>query len=280
MTVDRVVVTTFPGYFFSTILCLESVRRWVPNVGIDIIIDDFGLDSWPTYVTDCQNYIKSHYPENINYYLFSEIPSVDQARAGGWFRQQLIKLHLDQLLVTDNWMLIDADVVLKANPNLDMVPVYPHNAEPVNIGNRNYVKHLLAINNPWLDIESPTTFFCTSGIPIRHLSRELLTTLRSTVEEIHNRNFLELHLELIEQQQIVAYDPAAEKMIMSEFQLIEVFRNRMYGQPLPFSADNIMIPDFHHNSIKDWNLGQSHFSTLSIPDQYWKNLMDFSRTYI
>jgi hypothetical protein len=278
MTIDRVVVTTFPGYFFSTVLCLQSVEKFVSGTAVDIIVDDFGLDQWPTYVADCQLYIQSQCPNlEIKFYQFSQIATVDQARAGGWFRQQLIKLHLDQILDTDHWLLIDADVVLQDCPDIGTVPTLPHPPDPIGHGNRHYVKHMLRTDLPWLSIETETEFVCASGIPIRYLSRDLLTRLRSTVEQVHNKNFLELHLDLIAKQSIVAYDPGAAKMVMSEFQLIEYFRNRCYWQPLPLRPG---APDFHHTSIKDWNLGRNHFANIAVPDQYWKKLLEFSDSYI
>lgn len=278
MDFDRVAVTTFPGYFFSTARCLESVRQFVPNKGVDIVIDDFGLAEWPDYVEDCQAYIQSQFHDlDIKFYQFSQIPTVDRAQAGGWFRQQLIKLHLDQLLPTDHWLLIDADVVLKDYPDTTTVPSLPHPPDPIGIGNRHYVAHMLATDRAWLDQESETEFLCVSGIPIRYLTRDLLCSLRHCVETIHDTNFLELHLDLIAQQQLVAYDAAAVKMVFSEFQLIEFFRNRCYWQPLPLRRGTA---DFEHTSIKDWNWPQTHFGSVSVPEQYWKKLLNFSQTYI
>jgi hypothetical protein len=277
MPIDRVVVTTFPGYFFSTVLCLQSVEKFVSGAVVDIIIDDFGLDQWPDYVSECKKYIQSQCAGlKINFYLFSQIPDIDRARAGGWFRQQLIKLHLDQILDTDHWLLIDADVILKDYPDITTVPTLPHPPDPIGHGNRHYVQYMLNAAQPWLGQESETEFICASGIPIRYLSRELLTSLRSAVEQIHKRNFLELHLDLISQQSIVAYDPNAVKMIMSEFQLIEYFRNQCYWQSLPLRRG---APNFYHTSIKDWNLGIDHFNDIPVPEDTWNKLLNFAQTY-
>ena len=40
MKIDRVVITTFPGYFFITKLCIRSIKKYFPHLPIDIIIDD------------------------------------------------------------------------------------------------------------------------------------------------------------------------------------------------------------------------------------------------
>lgn len=277
MNIDRVVVTTFPGYFFSTALCLQSIQQYVPDTGVDIIIDDFGLTAWPDYVQDCKTYIQSQFADlDIQFYQFSQIPTVDQARAGGWFRQQLIKLHLDQILPTDRWLVVDADVILKARPNNNTVPTLSHPPDPIGIGNRLYVKYMFNTEIPWLTAETETKFLCASGIPIRYITKDLLCGLRSRVEQVHNKNFLDLHLELIAQQQLVAWDPQAQTMIMSEFQLIEYYRNRCYWQSLPIQHG---AADFAHTSIKDWKLGQAHFETVAVPDQYWKKLTAFAQTH-
>jgi hypothetical protein len=271
MNLDRVVITTFPGYFFSTILCLQSVRQHLPELAIDLIIDDFDLDAWPSYVQDCQQYIASQLPDvPITYHLFSSLPAVDQAQAGGWFRQQLIKLHLDQLLDSNHWALIDADVVLLDRPDFSTVPVLPRLPSPVDLGNRLYVEYMLGTPKPWLGDHSD--FLCASGIPIRYISSTLLASLRHIVERNHAKNFLSLHLELIQQQHLVAFDANATKMVMSEFQLIEVYRNQFFKSPLPLRRG---ANAFTHTSIKDWNLQKDHFGDITIPEHHWQNLLCF-----
>ena len=277
MNIERVVVTTFPGYFFSTALCLQSIQQHVPGIGVDIIIDDFGLAAWPDYVSDCETYIRDQFPDlDLQFYQFSQIPTVDRAGAGGWFRQQLIKLHLDQILDTDRWLLIDADVVLHEPPDISTVPVLPHPPDPIGIGNRLYIKHMLGTGKPWLFGESEHKFVCASGIPIRYITRDLLTSLRNHIESVIDCNTLELHLDLIAKQQLVAYDPDAKTMVMSEFQLIEVYRNQFYSKPVPLRQGTAK---FEHTSIKDWRQTPGYFGTVAVPDQYWQKLLQFSDAY-
>jgi hypothetical protein len=278
MQVDRVVVTTFPGYFFSTALCLQSIEKYFPGPSIEIIVDDFDLTLWPNYVNDCKTYITQHFPNlKINFYLFSQLSGVDRARAGGWFRQQLIKLHLDILVPGHSWLLIDADVVLQDTPDPTTIPSVPHPPDAIGLGNRQYVKHMLQTSTPWLREESESDFICVSGIPIRYLTKDLLQSLRRTVEQNHNKTFLDLHLDLIATQDIVAYDASGQTMIMSEFELIEVYRNRFYQHPVPIRTG---ANRFVHTSIKDWNLGVQHFNSVSVPDHLWKKMLNFSKTYI
>jgi hypothetical protein len=267
MKIDRVVITTFTGYFFITVLCLRSVKKYLSHLPVDIIIDDYDLTHWPTYVDDCKQYLTDQFPDlDINFVLFSQLPQVDDARHGGWFRQQLIKLHLDQLIPADNWLSVDADVVLRAYPLIDVIPVMRKSADAIDHGNRLYVKYMLDIEKPFLGNSSD--HLCASGVPFRWLSKDLLKNLRHRVEQTHNKNFLQLHVDLMKSGDIVAYDPDMQRMIMSEFQLIEVYRDQ-------FSNDNFNISigtsAFDHDSVKDWHRERTWFESQEIPvsNQHW-----------
>lgn len=268
MKIDRVVITTFTGYFFITVLCLRSVKKYLSHLPVDIIIDDFDLTHWPTYVTDCQQYLSAEFSDlDLNFVLFSQLPNVDDARHGGWFRQQLIKLHLDQLVTDNNWISVDADVIFKEYPNLNTIPVTQTSADAIDTGNRLYVKYMLGVEKPFLGNEHE--HLCASGVPFRWLSRDLLTQLRHHVEQIHNKNFLQLQLDLMKSGEIVAFDPDMQKMIMSEFQLIEVFRDQLRN-------DNLVIKvgtsAFDHDSIKDWHRDRLWFESqdVLINDRLWQ----------
>ncbi len=268
MKIDRVVITTFTGYFFITVLCLQSVKKYLSHLPIDIIIDDFDLKHWPTYVDDCKQYLVDQFPDlDINFVVFSQLPHVDDARHGGWFRQQLIKLHLDQLVSDNNWLSVDADVVFKEYPATDIIPVTRKSADAIDTGNRKYVKYMLSVERPYLGHSNE--HLCASGVPFRYLTRDLLTQLRQHVEKIHNKNFLQLHIDLMKSGEIVAYDPSMQRMVMSEFQLIEIYRDQ-------FCHDNFNIQTstsaFDHDSIKDWQRDRLWFESQGVPitDQHWQ----------
>ena len=260
MKIDRVVITTFTGYFFITVLCLRSVKKYLSHLPVDIIIDDFDLTYWPSYVDDCQKYLLAEFPDlNLNFVLFSQLNNVDDAKHGGWFRQQLIKLHLDQLIIGNNWLSVDADVIFKEYPNLNITPVTRTSADAIDTGNRLYVKYMLEVEQPFLGNDSD--HLCASGVPFRWLSRDLLTQLRQRVEQTHNKNFLQLHLDLMKSGEIVAFDPNMQRMVMSEFQLIEVFRDQ-------FRNDNLLIKvgtsEFDHDSVKDWHRKRTWFESQNV----------------
>ena len=63
MNIDRVVLTTFAGYYFTQILCLRSIQQYAAGFPIDIIIDDFDIKHWSTYPDDCQQYVKRNFPD-------------------------------------------------------------------------------------------------------------------------------------------------------------------------------------------------------------------------
>jgi hypothetical protein len=278
MKIDRVVVTTFPGYFFITVLCLRSVKKYLSHLPVDIIIDDFGLEHWPTYVDDCQQYLRSEFSDiDLNFVLFSQLSNVDDAQHGGWFRQQLIKLHLDQMVSGDHWLSVDADVIFKAYPNLNTIPVTKTSADAIDCGNRLYVKYMLDIDQPFLGNDAD--HLCASGVPFRYLSRELLTHLRQHVEQVHCKNFLQLHLDLMNSGEIVAYDPDMQRMVMSEFQLIEVYRNQFRNDNL---AIKIGTSAFDHDSVKDWHRDRSWFESqgVAIIDQHWQLSQNFGQHHV
>lgn len=278
MNVDRIVLTTFPGYFFTQVLSLRSIQKYAAGFPIDIIIDNFQLTHWPTYVEDCEQYLDHCFPNNnFNYYYYSQLPGIEQVKTGGWFRQQLIKMYLDQLVPGDRWLLVDADVVLEQSPSIDSVSAVVRNSEPIDLGNRLYVQHMLGTTQPW--VVNETEFWCLSSVPFRLIERALIVELRQLAEQLHG-DFMQHHLDLFESQQIVAFDPAGQTMVMSEFQLIEVFRNRYYRNPLPILRSG--ASKFTHSSQKDWRFERSWFEQqgVDVSDQYWNSSQTFGKHHV
>lgn len=270
--IDRVVVTVYPGYFFMSVLCIKSIQQHIPGVPITIIIDDFELESWPEYPTQYQTYITQQFPTlNIDYRRYSELPTVDDARMGGWFRQQLIKLYVDQFVKEDCILLVDADVVLEETPDVLTIPAMTWPTTPIGIGFSLYVKFMLGVD-PWLGTKEDN--LGSSWVPIRFVTRELLQALRTHVETHHNKNFLELHIELMKQQKIVAFDPECQTMIMSEFEMLEVFRRHLWKHPLPLRHGTTR---FYHTSQKDWQVGRHWFEQqqVNVDNQLWNQVLIF-----
>ena len=279
MNIDRIVLTTFPGYFFTQILSLRSIQQYAAGFPIDIIIDDFDLLHWPNYTTECEQYIKENFPSlNITFYKFSDFAGMERVRTGGWFRQQLVKLYLDQFVPGERWLLVDADVVFGELPRLEKLSATVHpDADPINVGNRLYVANMLGTDKPWVVNEHE--FWCLSSVPFRLLQRDLMANLRSHIENLHGKSLFEMHLELFEQSKLVAFDPEAKTMVMSEFQLIEVYRNRYYHTPMPI--ERCGASHFSHSSIKDWNTERKWFEErIPVSNQHWQSLTEFGKHHV
>lgn len=279
MNFERIVLTTFPGYFYSQIRCLRSIQQYAAGFPIDIIIDDFDTQHWPTYVEDCQQYIKFNFPNtDITFHRFSDYPGMDRVKTGGWFRQQLVKLYLDKFVTGNSWLLVDADVEFVEPIRLDTISAtVVTTPTPVDIGNRLYVAFMLVTGEPW--VVNEYEYWCLSVVPFRYLQRDLIADLRDRVEQIHNKSLFELHLELFEQNKLVAFDPESKTMVMSEFQLIEVYRARYYHTPLPIGK--CTASHYKHSSIKDWNQSRSEIEQYAtVIDNHWDLLQNFGKHHV
>lgn len=275
MNIDRIVLTTFAGYYFTQILCLRSIQQYAAGFPIDIIVDDFEIQHWPTYPADCEQYIRLNFPDlDITFHRFSSFPGMERVKTGGWFRQQLVKLYLDRFVSGNRWLLVDADVVFQEPPNIDVVSaVVRQDHDPISIGNRLYVEKMLACDQPWVVNEHE--YWCLSGVPFRLIQRDLLESLREKITQVNNDDLFHMHLNMFEDQSLVAFDSGGTKMIMSEFQLIEIFRHRYYHTPLPIGKHAASC--FEHSSIKDWNFDRCYFESRAVPvsDSDWQNSQVF-----
>lgn len=279
MNIDRIVLTTFPGYFYSQIRCLRSIQQYAAGFPIDIIIDNFDIQHWPTYVEDCQQYIKFNFPEaDITFHQFSDFLGMAQIRTGGWFRQQLVKLYLDKFVTGNKWLLVDADVEFTESVSADILSaIVTKEPDPINVGNRLYVGFMLGTNNPWVVNEHE--YWCLSAVPFRYLEQDLLVGLRNQIEAIHNKSLFDLHLELFEQSKLVAFDPESKTMIMSEFQLIEVYRNQFYHSPMPIGE--CVSSNFEHSSVKDWTQSRDDIEQhVTVSDEHWDLLQNFGKHHV
>jgi hypothetical protein len=279
---DRIVITTFPGYFFTTVLCIRSVQQYFPTLPIDIIIDDVNIDSWPSYVDDVKQYLSTEFL-NLNFVQFSQIPEIasnsyNYSKISGWFRQQLIKLHLDQLVDQNTWLVVDADVIFYEPPTLDTIAIhdYPNQDNKINDGNRLYAGYMLAVDDPFVGPDKE--HWAVSDVPYRVLTRDLLISLRNHVEQIHHTNFLNLHTLMITTQQLVANGDA---MTMSEFHLIEVFRNKCYPTALQ-TVGKYPRSNFLHTCAKEWTQQRSWFESqnITVPDTIWNSIQCIQENYL
>jgi hypothetical protein len=280
VNIDRIVLTTFAGYFNSQILCLRSIEQHAAGYPVDIIIDDFDIAHWPSYPEDCEAYIATNFPNlDISFHRFSQFPGMHLVRTGGWFRQQLIKLYLDTIVTGHKWLLVDADVVFLEPPRSNTISAtVRQEPSPIDIGNRLYVQFMLDCERPWVIRDDQ--YWCLSSVPFRFLDRSLLQDLRDKIQTVHKQTLFDLHVDLFNKDKLVAFDPMSSTMIMSEFQLIEIYRHRYSAQPLPiglYTASN-----FCHTSVKDWTQTRSFFEQQDIPvsDLHWESLQIFGQHHV
>ena len=279
---DRIVITTFTGYFFTTVLCIRSVQKYFPNLPIDIVIDDVIINLWPTYVDDVKHYLSTEFP-NLNFVQFSQIPEIasnnfNYMLISGWFRQQLIKLHLDQLVTQDTWLVVDADVIFYEPPEVETVSIHDYSdaVNLINNGNRRYTQYMLEVNDPFVGPDEE--HWEVSDVPYRVLTRDLLTSLRNHVEQRHRTNFLNLHNSLIFSKKIDAH---GTDMTMSEFHLIEVFRNKCYPTAIQ-KVGKYPRSKFLHSCTKDWMQDPHWFESqsITIPNNFWNSLQSIKKNYL
>lgn len=297
MNFDSYIITTFPGYFFQTVLCVKSLREhFDTTVPIYILIDDCDIDDWPTFKDDLQNLLTS---KGIGYKLifknFSDYEHIKNCNVG-WWRQQLVKCLIDFYVDGNEWLIVDADIIFNQHINLDSIPVNvdrhgQRHLDPISVGNQHYVSYFLGIDQNVIYADGMVA--SASAVPFRQLNRKLLKNLRYYVEAHINDDFVKHHIDLCNRQEIVGYDPTAKKMVMSEFELIECYRAYISDQPKPIrstaSAHTYCLTPsldqpYRHSSLKDWQLGYDWLQAqgLITNDQYWQKSQEWikNRPYI
>ena len=117
MNFDCYAITTWPGYCFQTALCIRSILKHFPPRPIHIIVDTEHhtgnpiATPWPDFESDLKKYIsEQHFKAKIVWHTVEQVPAINQCPVG-WWRQQLVKLCLDQYLPGNSWLVIDADII-------------------------------------------------------------------------------------------------------------------------------------------------------------------------
>lgn len=278
-----VVTLTFPGHFFQTALSIQSVHRFYNPDKHYIILDDLEQGVWGSYAKDAQEF----YGPGYVYLLTSDIPKMSQTLSG-WWRQQLIKLTIDQLIDGNEWLLVDGDVVFdsfceyKNIIPIDTTPLDDSNiVEPLTV---NYVKKLLGCDKGHLYYDGRPCL--SSPIPYRYLTEELLVGLRQHVEQRFKKDFVDLHIGWFHDQTIVGAHDDLSKLSMSEWELIEIFKKEILndqshflpigpGYSLLMQTSDLDISHgvYRHGYIRDAQIDKSWFASqgLSLTDTLWKN---------
>ena len=258
-----------------TVLCIRSIRKNYPDItNICVLYDDL-CTSWPDYAKDCERL----YVEASNIIPYSRLAGINRCQVG-WWRAQLIKLHVDLMLPGNEWFVIDGDVIFDDKINVEYRTPYSTHANSNDsildsMVNR-YVDRMLGRVNSRFRIE-PWPMVVTSCIPFRWLSRSQLASLRQYVERVNNqKSFLDWHCDMFLSQDIVGFVPEGDRMVMHEWELIEAWNQLDQPgryQPMEASAgyhtlthtSNLKSPKFRHSSLRDRDIGRIWFEHQSVP---------------
>ena len=183
------VILTFPGHILHTALTLTSLHSLMPHLRIHVIIDDLAAGSWTDYYQDFCNWAKDvMFYTQVKFYRYSELDFQDCP--SGWWRAQLIKLHIDQFLESDCWFVVDGDIIFD-RVSTDLINITPYtcwhdgNNSVVDTLHSNYVQRLLGTEQRHLTVGEK--YVATSPVPFRVLDRSLLQGLRSHVENRYQK---------------------------------------------------------------------------------------------
>ena len=284
------VVLTFPGHFFQTSLCVQSMLLHYPEVTkISFVLDDVQAVPWRTYTEDFTHHVRALVDRPLQILCSSHTTGINECVAG-WWRQQLIKLSLDQILPDDEWFVVDGDVIFQSRFQIkNQVPISRRYDETSRWSQMcvNYVKGVLDTDHGIMhDRDQPVI---TSPVPFRYLDRDLLRALRSYVESRFGDDFLRLHLSWFQDQTIVADIDPPTKWVMSEWELIECFRQMVQGHVLPYKdigsgyqIENIpqITPRpniFIHAYKRDTDVGRLWFEQqgVTIADPIWQRSLEW-----
>lgn len=279
-------VLTFPGHFFQTAASIQSLLQHYPDYSdqITIIADDVQCAPWTEYLQDLRRYLNDRY----HVVPVSTLSGISDCVAG-WWRQQLVKLTLDRILDGNTWFVVDGDVIFRSRCEVQgRVPISRRYDATSRWSQMcvNYVKGVLGTDQGIMqDQDQPVI---TSPVPFRCLSSDLLQSLRSHVESRFGGDFVNLHLQWFRDQTIVADIDPPTQWVMSEWELIECFRQMVQGQQLPYvelgsgyaiDVDLRIINEgngvFVHSYLRDTAIGSQWFEDqgLDVDHDIWqKNL--------
>jgi hypothetical protein len=219
------VVLSFPGHFFQTQLCVQRLLEFYPEINrVTLVLDDVDLLGWHGYVQDVEAWARDAVPVPLDIKRTSEFGFVSQF-VSGWWRQQIVKYCVDVMVSGHEWFVVDGDTIFETRCSIQQcVPISYRNdlAAGFTKMTMNYVRTLLGTSQGAL--VSDHTQVCTNAIPFRCLDREFLVGLRSFVSDRFHQDFVQLHHDWCQDQTIVADWVPPDRMVMSEWELMECYR--------------------------------------------------------
>jgi hypothetical protein len=279
------VILTYPGHFLLTANTINTYLKYHNPQDVIVIIDDVSPYAWPEYVQDCSAFY------NTKVITTSVLSEASALRRSPWVRQQIVKMYLDKILPWDNWFFSDGDVQFNFAVSDAITPYSLTKGGLVQQQQNRYVRELLDIDCPGIFVDHPhnntgdgTTLkqVCLSNPPFRFFNADTLRNLRHYVEELHKKNFLEIHqhIDLIDRH-VYPNDPTYS---ISEWELLASFLQYIKGQdlnlkyypsyPMNTVADNLLQDQPHYVNIfcgTDVELGRDWFDSRNIrcTDRIW-----------
>lgn len=218
------VIITYPGHFFQTQMCLDSIKFFYPDIKkFFLVYDDSTIEYWPGYINDITRFYNQDFNsiplELISFFQIN--PTIASCKIG-WYRQQLIKCCLDLSIPGDSWFVVDGDVIF--DERIEISNVTPVQNRPITIDSTtvmvlDYIKTVLGIDKHPLVTNG--IFKITSVIPFRELKKSTLIKLRQIVSENLNGDFVSTHVDMVHKQQLIVYSDTPTALIMHEWELIE-----------------------------------------------------------
>lgn len=162
------VVLTYPGHFLLTALTIRSYLEYHTPTDVIIVADDLSPYAWDSYLKDCQDlYWATVIP-------LSQITETIKHN-NGWIRQQIAKLHLDQIIKADSWFFTDGDIVFLHPVDTThipySVPYYGNTTQQQN----EYVESMGVPSKIQVDDQQ----VCVSNPPFRTMEAATLKELRN-----------------------------------------------------------------------------------------------------
>lgn len=210
---QQAVVLTYPGHFLLTQLTLRSIQAHFPEIQkITVIVDDLNPNAWQGYYELCQE-IYQRQP------TVKTRPLSDWKEFGkitkGWVRQQMVKLHLDQLIDGDEFFFVDGDIVFDCNIPYRSVPYNYIDMNHIDESQRIYVTNMLG--RPFTNIKIDGRAVITSNAAFRDIKAQWLSDLRRYLCELHQTDLISLHENISDYRGI------------TEWELLEFFKKEILG---------------------------------------------------
>lgn len=212
------VVLTYPDHFLLTALTIQSYLKHHTPSSITVIADDLSDRAWPNYIKNCEQQY------NCSVVPVSTITSAVPFSNNSWIRQQIVKLHLDQVLTDDVWFFTDGDVEYCFPVPYNTVPYSIVRVDQERSSHNDYVTMMLGIDTPGIYAQHPDIDWrpdnrdqvCVSNPPFRTMQAHTLQLLRAHVEQQHQKSMIQIHQKLA--------------CLMSEWELIANFQTHVLKQ--------------------------------------------------